>query len=219
VWSDEGLLPTQRCVGVGPAGATGLVLREGVVTKVTLEEPLLAQQLPERLLKDHALVQQHIGNAISAKMAYAVASALVRHLRPVLKSSNQVSSSSAPTPTPNTTPTPALSACTAPFPSPAPTLGPPTSVLGSSEAECGVVKSTVELHAQPLPLPPPANRSLRRDSVPWVLEESSVLTREQAKGVTRSCVEAHRLTAPRHSSRGATLGTSLIPTIDGVSHF
>jgi hypothetical protein len=36
------------------------VLREGVVTKVTLEEPLLAQQLPERLLKDHALVQQHI---------------------------------------------------------------------------------------------------------------------------------------------------------------
>ena len=43
VWSDEGLLPTQKCVGQGPAGATGLVLREGVVTVVTPEESALAQ--------------------------------------------------------------------------------------------------------------------------------------------------------------------------------
>ena len=77
-------------------------------------------------LKDHALVQQHIGNAIPAKMAYAVVSALVRHLRPVLKSSIQDSSTSAPTPTPTSTPTPTLSACTAPLPSPTPSLGPPT---------------------------------------------------------------------------------------------
>jgi site-specific DNA-cytosine methylase len=45
VWSEEGLLPTQRCVGQGPAGAAGLVLREGVVTEVALEESALAQQL------------------------------------------------------------------------------------------------------------------------------------------------------------------------------
>jgi hypothetical protein len=32
-------------VGQGPAGAAGLVLREGVVTEVTLEESALAQQL------------------------------------------------------------------------------------------------------------------------------------------------------------------------------
>jgi hypothetical protein len=56
VWSDEGLLPTQRCFDEGPAGATDLVIREGVVTKVALGEPLLTQQqLPERLLTDHAL--------------------------------------------------------------------------------------------------------------------------------------------------------------------
>jgi hypothetical protein len=43
VWDSKGLLPTQRCVGGGPAGATGLVLREGVVTQVTLEEsPVLS---------------------------------------------------------------------------------------------------------------------------------------------------------------------------------
>jgi hypothetical protein len=123
VWSDEGLLPTQRCVGEGPAGATGLMFREGVITKVALEEPLLAQQgLPERLLTDHALTQQHIGNDIPTKMAYAVASALVRH------------------------------------PSPTPTTGPPASVLGSADAEGGVVNSTSGLHG-PLPLrPPPGQR-------------------------------------------------------------
>jgi hypothetical protein len=84
------------------------MFREGVITKVALEEPLLAQQgLPERLLTDHALTQQHIGNAIPTKMAYAVASALVRHLRPVLSiSSNQVSPTPAPTLTPYSTPAP-----------------------------------------------------------------------------------------------------------------
>jgi hypothetical protein len=45
-WSEEGLLPTQRCVGQGPAGAAGLVLREGVVAEVALEEPALAQLRP-----------------------------------------------------------------------------------------------------------------------------------------------------------------------------
>ena len=105
VWSDEGLLPTQRCYGEGPAGATGLVLREGVVTKVTLEESLLAQQLPERLLTDHSIVQQQVGNAIPAKMAYAVASALVRYLDPLL--CDGTSNTPTPTPSPTQPPTPA----------------------------------------------------------------------------------------------------------------
>ena len=86
-------------------------------------------------------------------MAYAVVSALVRHLRPVLKSSIQDSSTSAPTPTPTSTPTPTLSACTAPLPSPTPSLGPLTAELGSTETVRGVVKTTLEPLAQPPPQP------------------------------------------------------------------
>ena len=52
VWDADGLLPTQRCIGQGPAGATGLVLREGVVTEVSLEESALAQQMPEDWVSD-----------------------------------------------------------------------------------------------------------------------------------------------------------------------
>jgi hypothetical protein len=47
VWDTDGLLPTQRCIGQGPAGATGLVLREGVVIEVSVKESALAQQMPE----------------------------------------------------------------------------------------------------------------------------------------------------------------------------
>ena len=72
---------------------------------MTLEESLLAQQLPERLLIDHSIVQQQVGNAIPAKMAYAVASALVRYLDPLL--CDGTSNTPTPTPSPTQPPTPA----------------------------------------------------------------------------------------------------------------
>jgi hypothetical protein len=64
VWGADGLLPTQRCIGQGPAGATGLVLREGVVTEVSLEESALAQQMPEDWVSDLQLTQEQVGNAV-----------------------------------------------------------------------------------------------------------------------------------------------------------
>ena len=84
VWDSKGLLPTQRCVGQGPAGATGLVLREGVVTQVTLEESALAQQMPEDWAADLQLTQEQIGNAVPLGIAYHLGVAIADYLRPHL---------------------------------------------------------------------------------------------------------------------------------------
>jgi hypothetical protein len=50
--------------GEGPAGATGLVLREGVVTEVWLGESALAQQMPEDWVSHLQLTQDQIGDAV-----------------------------------------------------------------------------------------------------------------------------------------------------------
>jgi hypothetical protein len=84
VWSEEGLLPTQRCVGQGPAGAAGLVLREGVVTEVTLEEPALAQQLPEEWVLEHGLTQEQVGTAVPLGLTFHLGVKVVSYLRPLL---------------------------------------------------------------------------------------------------------------------------------------
>ena len=84
VWSEEGLLPTQRCVGQGPAGAAGLVLREGVVTEVTLEESAPAQQLPEEWVLEHGLTQEQVGNAVSLGLTFHLGVKVVSYLRPLL---------------------------------------------------------------------------------------------------------------------------------------
>ena len=84
VWSDEGLLPTQKCVGQGPAGATGLVLREGVVTVVTPEESALAQQLPEEWVLEHTLTQEQVGNAVPLGLAFHLGVRLASYLHPLL---------------------------------------------------------------------------------------------------------------------------------------
>jgi site-specific DNA-cytosine methylase len=82
VWDADGLLPTQRCIGQGPAGATGLVLREGVVTEVSLEESALAQQMPEDWATDLQLTQEQIGNAVPLGLAFHVGSSIAAYLRP-----------------------------------------------------------------------------------------------------------------------------------------
>jgi hypothetical protein len=84
VWSEEGLLPTQRCVGQGPAGAAGPVLREGVVTEVTLAEPALAQQLPEDWVLEHGLTQEQVGNAVPLGLTFHLGVKVVSYLRPLL---------------------------------------------------------------------------------------------------------------------------------------
>ena len=86
VWSEEGLLPTQRCVGQGPAGASGLVLREGVVTEVTLEESALAQQLPEEWVLEHGLTQEQVGNAVPLGLAFHLGVKVASYLHPMLAS-------------------------------------------------------------------------------------------------------------------------------------
>jgi site-specific DNA-cytosine methylase len=84
VWSEEGLLPTQRCVGQGPAGAAGLVLREGVLTEVALEESALAQQLPEDWVLEHRLTQEQVGNAVPLGLTFHLGVKVVSYLRPLL---------------------------------------------------------------------------------------------------------------------------------------
>ena len=86
VWSPEGLLPAQRCVGQGPAGATGLVLREGVPTRVTIEESMVAQQLPERMLQDHSITQRMVGNAVPTGIVFHLGKALISYAGPFLRS-------------------------------------------------------------------------------------------------------------------------------------
>ena len=83
VWSADGLLPTQRCSGQGPAGATGLVLREGVVTRVTPQESAMAQQLPDRLFDDYDIDQVQVGNAIPMGLAFHLGKAIGDYLRPL----------------------------------------------------------------------------------------------------------------------------------------
>jgi site-specific DNA-cytosine methylase len=83
VWSSAGLLPTQRCSGQGPAGSTGLVLREGVVTEVTPQESAMAQQLPDRLFFDHDLSQVQVGNAIPMGIAFHLGKTIGDYLRPL----------------------------------------------------------------------------------------------------------------------------------------
>jgi hypothetical protein len=87
VWSPEGLLPAQRCVGQGPAGATGLVLREGVPTRVTIKESMVAQQLPERMLQDHTIMQRMVGNAVPTGIVFHLGKALISYAAPLLPSS------------------------------------------------------------------------------------------------------------------------------------
>jgi hypothetical protein len=87
VWDSKGLLPTQRCVGKGPAGATGLVLREGVVTEVTLEprgvcaSAANARGLGCRLA---AHPQEQIGDSVPLGIAYHLGVAIADYLRPHL---------------------------------------------------------------------------------------------------------------------------------------
>jgi hypothetical protein len=78
------VLPTQRCIGQGPVGATGLVLREGVVTEVSLEESALAQQMPEDWVTDLQLTQEQIRNAVPLGLAFHVGSSIAAYLRPHL---------------------------------------------------------------------------------------------------------------------------------------
>jgi hypothetical protein len=84
VWGADGLLPTQRCIGQGPAGATGLVLREGVVTGVSVAESALAQQMPGDWVADLQLRQEQIGNAVPLGLAFHVGPSIAAYLRPHL---------------------------------------------------------------------------------------------------------------------------------------
>ena len=106
VWSDEGLLPTQRCVGDGPAGATGLVLRGGVVTKVTKVESALVQQLPDALCQDETLTQEQIGNAVPLMLCHHLGLAISNYLCPGgCAAASAPTPTSAPTAEPTATPT------------------------------------------------------------------------------------------------------------------
>jgi hypothetical protein len=84
VWDVDGMLPTQRCIGQGPAGATGLVLRGGLVTEVSVEESALAQQMPEDWEADLQLAQEQIGNAVLLGLAFHVGPSIAAYLRPHL---------------------------------------------------------------------------------------------------------------------------------------
>ena len=97
VWSPEGLLPTQRCGGQGPAGATGLVLREGVPTRVTVEESMVAQQLPERMLDDYDITQPMVGNAVPTGMVFHLGKALLKYAAPYLGTAASTSPAALPT--------------------------------------------------------------------------------------------------------------------------
>ena len=94
VYSDQGLLPTQRTTGQGAAGATGLVMRGGVITVVTAAESQAAQQLPEDLV----LTQELVGNAIPLGLVLHLGVALRDFVAPLL-------GTSFPTVLPTSTPT------------------------------------------------------------------------------------------------------------------
>jgi hypothetical protein len=122
VYSDQGLLPTQRTTGQGAAGATGLVMRGGVVTVVTLAESQAAQQLPETLV----LTQELVGNAIPLGLVLHLGIALRDFVAPLLGTSFPT----VPTPTPTSCRT-----CSPPSAAPAaPTAAPspPTSAALAS---------------------------------------------------------------------------------------
>jgi hypothetical protein len=55
-----------------------------VVTKVTLEEPALAQQMPKDWAEDLQLTQEQIGNAVPLGIAYHLGVAIADYLRPHL---------------------------------------------------------------------------------------------------------------------------------------
>ena len=63
-----------------------MVLREGVVTEVTLEESALAQQLPEEWVLEHGLTQEQVGNAVPLGLAFHLGVKVVSYLHPMLAS-------------------------------------------------------------------------------------------------------------------------------------
>ena len=63
-----------------------MVLREGVVTEVTLEESALAQQLPEEWVLEHGLTQEQVGNAVPLGLAFHLGVRVTSYLHPMLAS-------------------------------------------------------------------------------------------------------------------------------------
>jgi hypothetical protein len=60
---------------------TGLVLREGVVTEVSVGGSALAQQMPADWAAELQLTQEQIGNAVQLGLAFHVGSSIAAYLR------------------------------------------------------------------------------------------------------------------------------------------